>query len=470
MDRNLGRTDGEPRSPLYREVERPHGFEALRIEGELPPELAGTLYRNGPGRFGSFGRRYYHMFESDGALTAVRFAGGRAAGAHRVLESAGLREERAAGRPLFGSVVSRPRRALNNLRGRAKNLANTNVLVWQGRVFGLLEASKPLQVSPEDLATLGECDLGGVVVNTFSAHPHFVAARGAFYNFGMRFGPKSVVDLYELPLRGPARRLGSFPLEAPTALHDFIATEKHLVFCLAPTRLNLFRALTGETRPERLFDWRAAEGSEIVVVPIDAPERVQRFRTEAFFVWHFANAFEREHEIVLDFVRHADVSALGTMRDEAAARGGVIDMNLGEACRARLDVKAGRFEAETLAAPRCEFPTIDGRGAGGPRRYVWLTLSDGEERAIGRLDLERAELRRFRLPRGQHPSEPVFAPRPGGAGELDGSVLVLVHDERTGTSHVAVLDAAAPEAGPRAAAHFDQHVPVTLHGSWVAAD
>jgi all-trans-8'-apo-beta-carotenal 15,15'-oxygenase len=458
---------GEPHAPLYREA-RPHGFEALRVEGTLPPELAGTLYRNGPGRFGSFGRRYYHLFESDGALTAVRFGAGRAEGAHRVLESEGLREERAAGRPLFGSVVSRPRRALNNLRGRAKNLANTNVLVWQGRVFGLLEASKPLQVSPEDLATLGECDLGGAVVSTFSAHPHFVAARGAFYNFGMRFGPKSAVDLYELPLRGPARRLGAFPLEAPTALHDFIATERHLVFCLAPTRLNLLRALTGEMRPEHLFDWRAAEGSELVVIPIDEPERIQRIRTEAFFVWHFANAFERGPELVLDFVRHTDVSALGTMRDEAARQGGVIDMNLGEACRARLDLKAGRFEAERLPGPRCEFPTIDVRGAGGPRRYVWLTLSDGAERGIGRLDLERGELRRWTLPAGQHPSEPVFAPRPGG-GELEGSVLVLVYDERREASHVAVLDAAAPEAGPRAAAHFDHAIPVTLHGTWAAA-
>jgi all-trans-8'-apo-beta-carotenal 15,15'-oxygenase len=463
----MNRTD--PRSLLYRDPTREHGFEPLRVEGKLPAELAGTLYRNGPALFGSFGRRYYHLFESDGAISAVRFGGGLATGAHRVIQNAGLRQEREAGRPLFGSAVARPRRILDNLKGRAKNTANTNVLVWQGRVFGLLEAAKPMQVAPDDLGTLGECDLGGVVTHTFSAHPHFVAARGAFYNFGMRFGARSAIDLYELPLRGAARRLGTLPLEAPTALHDFIATDRHLVFFLAPARLRLLRALLGEARPERLFDWRPECGSEVVVVPIDAPERVVRFRTEAFFAWHFANAFERGEEIVVDFVRHTDVSALGTMRDVNASGGAVVDMNLGVACRASVDLRRSRFETHVLSDLRCEFPTIDGRGAGGPRRFVWLTVTAGAARGIARLDLERAQATTWMPPRGHHVSEPVFAPRPGETGETDGWVLVLVYDEDTETSHVAVLDAEAPDAGPIGRAHFDHHIPVTLHGAWVAA-
>jgi all-trans-8'-apo-beta-carotenal 15,15'-oxygenase len=65
-------------------------------------------------------------------------------------------------------------------------------------------------------------------------------------------------------------------------------------------------------------------------------------------------------------------------------------------------------------------------------------------------------------------AEPIFAPRPYGAAETDGWVLVLVYDENTQTSHVAVLDAAAPEAGPVGSAGFDHHVPITLHGTWVA--
>jgi all-trans-8'-apo-beta-carotenal 15,15'-oxygenase len=448
---------------------REHGFEPLRIEGKLPPELRGTLYRNGPGLFGSFGRRYDHLFESDGALSAVRFADGLAAGAHRVIQNAGLREERAAGRALYGSAVSRPRRIANVLAGRTKNVANTSVLAWQGRLFALLEAAHPLEVASDDLATLGESDLDGAVMETFSAHPHFVAARGALYNFGMRFGAKSALDLYELPLRGRARRLGTLPLEAPTAIHDFIATERHLVFCLAPTRLRIGRALLGEARPHRLFDWRPERGSEIAVVPIDAPDRAVRFRCEPFFVWHFANAFEEGGEIVVDFVRHADVGALGVMRDAAAAGGGVIDMNQGIACRARVDARAARFACTELSALPCEFPTIDVRGAGAPRRFVWLTVTADGAPGVTRLDTERGETASWLPPRAQHPSEPVFAPRPGGESETDGWTLVLVYDDAARASHVAVLDAAAPDAGPVARAHFDHPIAVTLHGTWLGA-
>ena len=115
---------------LFRDVPREHGFEPLRVEGAVPRELAGTLYRTGPGLFGSYGRSYHHLFESDGAVSGVRFADGRAAGALRVVESQGLAEERAAGRPLYGSAAPRLRRIANTLGARVKNLANTNVLAW----------------------------------------------------------------------------------------------------------------------------------------------------------------------------------------------------------------------------------------------------------------------------------------------------------------------------------------------------
>ena len=40
-------------------------------------------------------------------------------------------------------------------------------------------------MSVEDLTTLGERDLGGAVVRSFSAHPHWVPERRAAYNFGV---------------------------------------------------------------------------------------------------------------------------------------------------------------------------------------------------------------------------------------------------------------------------------------------
>jgi all-trans-8'-apo-beta-carotenal 15,15'-oxygenase len=198
-------------------------------------------------------------------------------------------------------------------------------------------------------------------------------------------------------------------------------------------------------------------------------ERAVRFPIEPFFVWHFANAFERGGEIVVDYVHHADVSATGTMRDSAARDGAVIDMDGGELHRATIDPRAKRLRLERMWETKCEFPRVDSRGEGAERRHVWLTANGGASpRGIARFDLERAQAALWSPPRGQHVSEPVFAPRRGGEGETDGWVLVLVYDDGTRSSHVAVLDASAPERGPLARVHFDHAVPLTLHGTWVA--
>jgi carotenoid cleavage dioxygenase-like enzyme len=451
---------------LFRDVSREHGFEPLRVEGELPRELAGTLYRAGPGLFASFGRAYDHLFEGDGAISGVRFHDGRAEGAHRVVQSAGLGAERAAGRALYGSAVPRARRVANALRGRIKNVANTNALVWQGRLFALVESSRPTELAPDSLATHGETDLGGIVLETFTAHPHPVAARNAIYGFGTRFGRAPALALYELPARGAARRFGEIVLEQNTVVHDFVATDRHLVFLIGPARLRALRMLLGEWRADRFFSWQPERGSEVIVVPIDAPAHPTRFRTDSFFVWHFANAFERGDAIVADFVRHPDLRAMATLREEAV-RGGAVDMDGGDLCRATIDWRRRRMHTERVWGEPCEFPTIDPRGAGSVHRYAWVSTSEKQPRSIARFDFERGEAVSWTPPVGQHVSEPVFAPRAGADGECDGWVLVLVYDERTHTSHVAVLDAARPEAGPIAQAHFDHHVPLTLHGAWV---
>ena len=456
------------RSALYRDLKREHGFEPLKVEGRVPDDLVGTLYRNGPGRFGAFGRPYHHLFEGQGAISAVRFGGGAATGAVRRVESAGQRAEDAAGRPLYDSAASRLRRIASRLRGRDKNTANVNVIGWQGRVFALRDVARPIELAPATLETLGESDLEGALVASFTAHPHLVAARGSIYGFGLRYGRASQLDLYELPARGAARRLASLSIPA-TPIHDFAATDRHLVFLLGPARLNLGAALLGEARAERLVRWDAGAPGEALIVPIDAPERCVRFAIEPFYVWHYANAFERDGEIVVDFVRHPNADATATMRASAARGGGVIDMDEGQLQRARIDPRTGRASFERLFEPRCEFPRVDSRGEGGARRYVWLTAASGPQaRSIARVDVERGAVAAWLPERGQHVTEPVFAPRAGGsAEETDGYALTLVYDERRDTSHVAVLNASAPERGPLARVHFDHPVPLTLHGSFV---
>src|SRR4051812_8636557 len=81
-----------------RDLPREHGFEPLRVEGQLPAALSGALYRTGPALFSSYGTRYGHWFDGDGAVSAVRFADGRAEGAVKLVQTEQLVAERRAGK------------------------------------------------------------------------------------------------------------------------------------------------------------------------------------------------------------------------------------------------------------------------------------------------------------------------------------------------------------------------------------
>jgi hypothetical protein len=57
------------------EAETPQEID-LAIEGSLPSEVKGTLYRIGPARFEVGGERYQHWFDGDGMVHAIHSARG----------------------------------------------------------------------------------------------------------------------------------------------------------------------------------------------------------------------------------------------------------------------------------------------------------------------------------------------------------------------------------------------------------
>ncbi|HEY4243657.1 MAG TPA: carotenoid oxygenase family protein [Kofleriaceae bacterium] len=438
-----------------RDLPREHGFEPLRVEGALPPALRGTLFRNGPGLFGQFGQRYSHPFEGDGQCTAIRITDGQALGASRITASTGLVEERAAGTLLYGLTAPWYRRMFAMLRGKQKNTANTSVMLWQGRLLALMEGAKPTELDPRDLATLGETDLDHTIVSAFSAHPHRVASRGAQYNFGLSYGRQTHLHLYELPDVGAARHLGAVELPGPTMLHDFIATDSHLVFFVSPVRVNVPRAVLGLGGFGKLFQWKPELGTEVIVVPIDRPTEVTRFQAEAFYQWHFANAFDRGDELVIDYVRYPSfatfraIAVYGEQHEDARALGE------GRLHRATLDLRAETLRSEQVSDRSCEFPTIAPGEQGREHAASYVALDN--LRAIGSIDA-RGSVVACELPSGERASEPLY---------VAGHLVALCHTAER--AFVGVWDAARIPDGPVAKIWLDHHVPITFHGTFAPA-
>jgi all-trans-8'-apo-beta-carotenal 15,15'-oxygenase len=458
----------------FQDLAREHAFEPLLVTGKLPAELRGSFYRNGPGRFGVAGERFGHWFDGDGAVCAVRLEGGRALGAARLVQTRGLERERRAGKRLYGGYgtpLARPLREV--FLGDSKNAANTSVLLWQGRLFATCEAGKPHEVSTDDLSTLGEEDLGGVVVGAFSAHPHYVPARRCAYNFGISHGRSTRIDAYALPDGGPARRITSFRVDGARMNHDFAATARNLVFVFVPMHLSLWQMVVGRKSPVGAATWHPEQGAEIVVVPIDEPSKIRRFRVDAFFLEHVVNAFEEGGKLIVDYTHYANPQGLEGF--VAGLVHGRVDAPLGaEIRRATIDVERGTLSSEVILGRAVELPRVSPRVEAERHRFAYYAgftsrVPDAPFDAVLKQDLDSGRVDAYVPGARQYPGEGVFVPRPAATAEDDGWVLTVVYDSGTDRSRLDVLDARAVGDGPVASCHFDQALPFGFHGAWAPA-
>jgi all-trans-8'-apo-beta-carotenal 15,15'-oxygenase len=260
-----------------------------------------------------------------------------------------------------------------------------------------------------------------------------------------------MLHLYELPDTGAARQLGAVELKGPPMLHDFIATDTHLVFFVSPTRVNVPRMMTALGSFEQLFQWKPEHGTEIICVPIDRPTEVLRFTTDAFYQWHFANAFGRANELVVDYCRYSDFTSfrgIGTV----GAGGARSELGEGRYHRATIDLAARTLRSEQLSDRPCEFPTVAPGEEGREHRVAYGVFDD--LRAIGSIDAA-GRVVTHELPAGDCASEPLYA---------GGHLLTLCHT--AGAAYVAVYDAARIPDGPVAKVWIDHHVPITFHGTF----
>jgi all-trans-8'-apo-beta-carotenal 15,15'-oxygenase len=449
------------RARHYADLTREHGFEPLRLEGKVPADLQGTLYRSGPATSGRFGKPYVHMFEGDGAIAAVRFNDSKVTGAARLLRSAGYLEEENAGKALYQSAASPAQRFKRFVQGKQKNTGNTSVMNWNGSLYALMEIAPPLAFDRE-LNTIGDTTLGGVVRGAFSAHPHAVVSRRTTYNFGANWGLNAGLCTYALPWGGEARLITELKLDKPVMLHDFAATEKHLVFLVSPARFKLSTLLLGFGDAADFLAWHPEDGTEVIIVPIDAPDQVRRFRIEPFFQIHVAGGFEQGDFTCVDVFRYADSSVMKRNIQE-------IDKPaiLGDYVRLYIPHHGEHVHSESLSATGLEFGSVDARYAGSSFRYTHAITIENDRDGLVRVDTVQGTEEKFFFSDYERMGEPVFVPRSAQASEGDGYILTLCYQGKTHTSYWGVFDTRSISDGPILKAHYDHHIPSGFHGAWV---
>ena len=441
-----------------------------RIEGRLPPDLRGTFYRNGPAVHERFGLRYRHWFDGDGMVHAFRFDGAAVTHRGRVLHTPKLVHESEAGRRIYSGFATAVADGVGVRGPDDLNPANTSILDHHGELFALWEGGSASVLDRETLAFRGfKVWAEGFEGVPFTAHPK-VEPDGTLWAFGLSYVPAARLVLYRIGVDGAilaAEVIDAGPLGM---VHDFVVTEKHLVFVVPPLVFE----------PEALRDgafldaflWRPALGSRALVIPKDDYGDRRWFQLPPGFGFHHGNGWEdADGTIRFDHCVATDPTLM-TERFRYIMRGEVRSASPARYSRFALypDGRARIEETENWA----EFPRVAPGVTGRRNRFVY-TLGADEDcdgpdlRRLEKRDLERGTLDRFDFASQVVPEEHVFVPARDGRSEDDGWLVGTALDHERGASGVTVFDARRVGDGPVARAWLDYPLPLGFHGQFTPA-
>jgi carotenoid cleavage dioxygenase len=443
----------------------------LRVEGSLPTDIDGVFMRNGPNpKFPPLGS-YSFPLEGDGMIHAVWIGRGKARYRSRWVRTNGLLAEERAGRALYGGIMT-PAFVDQGLLGPdpdpgwpIKLDAFINIVRHAGHYLALEEGTPPYEVSPE-LETIGRFDFGGGLPLGMCAHPRIDPRTGEMvvfrYDVSEPYLTWAVVGADGSVTRPPAEIPG---IDDAFMIHDFTITENYALFVIGPAILDPAAMMTGGS----VLSWRPDNGTRIALVPRSGDGRVVFAELDAFWVWHFANAYEDGGRVVADFPWWSTLSIAAGDRRPA---NGQPDPVRGRFSRVSINPANGTATLTHVGDGGSEFPRIDDRLTG--RRHQYLTVGA----VSGQHELTRGEhdrVLRWDMSTGQSVAwnadasvgEVVFVPRGGATDELDGYYMALARAMPDDRSWLYIWDAADFPCPPMARVAIPAAVPNGLHASWL---
>ncbi|MGR4868248.1 carotenoid oxygenase family protein [Variovorax sp. LARHSF232] len=443
----------------------------LHVEGELPEELRGTFFRNGPGRHELGQARYSHKWDGDGMVQAFRFTDEGVRHEGRFVRTAKYLRESEAGHPLvsaFGSALGDQGALDTDI--DEMNVANISVCLHGGELLALWEAGSAYQLDPYDLRTIGLKDWkSSEPIRPFSAHPK-IENDGGLWNFGADpiAGELSVFHINQAGDVDVCRRL---KIEQLPPIHDFAVTARHLVFILSPLVFSVDRLRDGVPFA-RSSSWEPEHGTRALVLSKeDFAHRWYRLPPLALF--HIGNAWEDERGTIrLDFMGADDprsmMSAWSVMTGQYRhARGSVLRLlTLPPAGDALMTTPEGLGEGE--------FPVVDPLSIGRRYRHVLYVGRSANRPAnlpgwdqLVAFDVESGRTSEYNFGDRWFIEEHVFA-RTSDAGPAAWIVGTGLDMARRQTA-LLVFSASRVSAGPVAVAYLPRALPFGLHGTFVPA-
>lgn len=441
-------------APVHEEL----SSDNLTIEGQLPPDLTGVYMRNGANPdFTPFS--YTYPFDGDGMLHAIYIAQGKAQYKNRYILTDQLAAERRLGKAVYGGVacpVIRDEQLLNAEENHFPvKIGRFIHIIRHKELYLALHESFSAYVVRGDLSTVGEWNPSqteqAIEVN---AHTRLDPKTNELYLISYHSEPFMTCHV----LDKDAQLTQSIRFDVPFAsmVHDFVLTQHYVVIFLCPVTVNFANMGPGKD----FFQWQPELKTQIALLDRANLNGITWIETEAFFTFHFANAYELNGDIIVDHARYPCFD----------------EKNLGSAhlYRSIINIKNKRCTHEQRDQYTIEFPRINEAYNSLPYRYIYSAAnldthssSDDVFHSLIKYDLETGQSEVHDFGSNYEIGEAVFAPKVGSRTEDEGYLMLFVYDKKANHSNFVLLDAQNISKPPLALIKLPR-IPHGLHGSWFA--
>jgi carotenoid cleavage dioxygenase len=469
---------------IYEPLTSEYVIHDLRVEGKIPADLTGTLYRNGSNQhFHPTNPDKFHWFDGDGMVHAFRLQDGKASYRNKWVQTEGLLLEEKAGTGLYNGLYGqgcKPQKPLPAGAPAIKLVANVNVIALAGKVYAVQESgSHWYELVPDTLDVRDVFDFHGEIKHALTAHPHTDPKTGdmLFYvldSDGLSF------DCCRATSDGKFVQRHTVKLDAPAWVHDFMFTEDYFIVFLGPicwhNDINKYVSVGRTT-----FDFDFDLGTRIMIVH-RTTGAVQWFHENtAYQTNHYLNAYQENGKVILD----------GTVAEVYPVKDAVVvpdffPFPLSNApnpfsppflWRWTFDLAQAKVSHERIGEFIGEFVRPNERFMGEKHRYGYLAGTyqpkSPEFRQFNCLikqDFQtgRTEYQYLSETHDVSPGEPIFVPRDGATSEDDGYIMAVWWDPKRNTSEMVIQAAQDFDAKPLARILLDHRVPLGFHGNWIA--
>ncbi|XP_056691556.1 carotenoid cleavage dioxygenase 7, chloroplastic isoform X2 [Spinacia oleracea] len=497
---------------MSQRLEVPNPIKLKLIEGSIPKDFpSGTYFLTGPGLFiddyGSKihpldGHGYLRAFEIDGPNGEVRFS------AKYVKTKAQMEECD----PISGSWKFTHRGPFSVLKGKMiantkvmKNVANTSILKWGGRLFCLWEGGTPYEINPKTLDTIGSLNFINDDDEVYEAR----VDQSHAWDVVARILKPILHGIFKMPSR---RLLSHYKIDAQRKrlivmacnAEDMVLPRSHYTF------YGSMAAITGQAPMiSALSVNHSKTTSSIYILPRFSNTTASNCDTDEYWrkpieapqLWllHVANAFENiDDDGNVTFQIHATACAYKWFNFQKMFgynwQNDKLDpsmMNCKEGKEQRLPhlvevtIKLDRTKKLrectvtrlNKRAKSSDFPVINPECSGYKHRYVYAAASCGSHQTLSHfpfdtlLKLDHLTKKVFTWSPGSRRfvGEPMFVNK-GSFGEDDGYLLVVEYVVSRRMCNLVILDSKRIVEARAVIARFEVPksltFPLGFHGTW----